>query len=170
MGFLGEAAVGKSSIVLRFVKDEFSLGSESTIGAAFLTAQIDINERQTVKYEIWDTAGQERFHSLAPMYYRGAQAAIVVYDITSPSSFERAKAWVSELQVEGNPDVVIALAGNKADMEDSRAISEGQGKVYAEKLGLVFMECSAKTKLGLVFMECSAKTGQNVKELFNEVA
>jgi len=57
--FLGEAAVGKSSIVLRFVKDEFSLGSESTIGAAFLTAQIDINERQTVKYEIWDTAGQE---------------------------------------------------------------------------------------------------------------
>mmetsp|Transcript_33239 Transcript_33239/g.56783 ORF Transcript_33239/g.56783 Transcript_33239/m.56783 type:complete len:202 (+) Transcript_33239:28-633(+) len=155
--FLGEAAVGKSSIVLRFVKDEFSLGSESTIGAAFLTAQIDINERQTVKYEIWDTAGQERFHSLAPMYYRGAQAAIVVYDITSPSSFERAKAWVSELQVEGNPDVVIALAGNKADMEDSRAISEGQGKVYAEKLGLVFMECSAKT-------------GQNVKELFNEVA
>mmetsp|Transcript_40015 Transcript_40015/g.61484 ORF Transcript_40015/g.61484 Transcript_40015/m.61484 type:complete len:171 (+) Transcript_40015:24-536(+) len=154
--FLGEAAVGKSSIVLRFVKDEFSQNSESTIGAAFLTAQIDINERQTVKYEIWDTAGQERFHSLAPMYYRGAQAAIVVYDITSPASFDRAKSWISELQVEGNPDVVIALAGNKADMEDARAVSDGQAQVYAEKLGLVFLECSAKS-------------GKNIKELFNEV-
>uniref|UniRef100_A0A7S4M6H2 Uncharacterized protein n=2 Tax=Vannella robusta TaxID=1487602 RepID=A0A7S4M6H2_9EUKA len=91
------------------------------------------------------------------MYYRGAQAAIVVYDITSSNSFDRAKAWISELQVEGSPDVVIALAGNKADMEDARAVSEGQAQVYAEKLGLVFMECSAKS-------------GKNVKELFNEVA
>ena len=72
---LGESAVGKSSLVLRFVKGQFHEYQESTIGAAFLT--------QTVKFEIWDTAGQEGYHSLAPMYYRGAQAAIVVYDITN---------------------------------------------------------------------------------------
>merc|ERR1719515_442416 len=85
---LGEAAVGKSSLVLRFVKGHFQDYQESTIGAAFLTQTVCF-EDITVKFEIWDTAGQERYHSLAPMYYRGAQAAIVVYDITNPDTFGR---------------------------------------------------------------------------------
>uniref|UniRef100_A0A6I8N1J8 RAB5B, member RAS onco family n=1 Tax=Ornithorhynchus anatinus TaxID=9258 RepID=A0A6I8N1J8_ORNAN len=79
---LGESAVGKSSVVLRFVKGQFHEYQESTIGAAFLTQSVCLDDT-TVKFEIWDTAGQERYHSLAPMYYRGAQAAIVVYDITN---------------------------------------------------------------------------------------
>nr|KAF6309077.1 hypothetical protein mPipKuh1_009182 [Pipistrellus kuhlii] len=79
---LGESAVGKSSLVLRFVKGQFHEYQESTIGAAFLTQTVCLDDT-TVKFEIWDTAGQERYHSLAPMYYRGAQAAIVVYDITN---------------------------------------------------------------------------------------
>merc|ERR1712137_20550 len=87
---LGESAVGKSSLVLRFVKGQFLDFQESTIGAAFLTQTVCLNDT-TVKFEIWDTAGQERYHSLAPMYYRGAQAAIVVYDITNADSFDRAK-------------------------------------------------------------------------------
>lgn len=116
---LGESAVGKSSLVLRFVKGQFHEYQESTIGAAFLTQTICI-EDTVVKFEIWDTAGQERYainmitkyeinnhnnlhiiyyryHSLAPMYYRGAQAAIVVYDIQNQDSFQRAKTWVKEL-------------------------------------------------------------------------
>lgn len=75
--------LGKSSLVLRFVKGQFHEYQESTIGAAFLTQTIAVDENTVVKFEIWDTAGQERYHSLAPMYYRGAQAAIVVYDITN---------------------------------------------------------------------------------------
>uniref|UniRef100_A0A1A8PWQ3 RAB5C, member RAS oncogene family n=2 Tax=Nothobranchius rachovii TaxID=451742 RepID=A0A1A8PWQ3_9TELE len=82
---LGESAVGKSSLVLRFVKGQFHEFQESTIGAAFLTQTVCLDDT-TVKFEIWDTAGQERYHSLAPMYYRGAQAAIVVYDITNKAS------------------------------------------------------------------------------------
>jgi small GTP-binding protein len=78
----GESAVGKSSIVLRFVKDQFDSYRESTIGAAFLTQTISLDENTTVKFEIWDTAGQERYKSLAPMYYRNANCAVVVYDIT----------------------------------------------------------------------------------------
>jgi GTPase SAR1 family protein len=74
--------VGKSSIVLRFVKDQFDSYRESTIGAAFLTQTISLDENTTVKFEIWDTAGQERYKSLAPMYYRNANCAVVVYDIT----------------------------------------------------------------------------------------
>lgn len=94
---LGESAVGKSSLVLRFVKGQFHEYQESTIGAAFLTQTVSMEDSE-VKFEIWDTAGQERYNSLAPMYYRGAQAAIVVYDILNQDSFQRAQTWVSELQ------------------------------------------------------------------------
>lgn len=84
---LGEAAVGKSSLVLRFVNGEFQDNKEPTIGAAFLTQKCKLDDKIIKLYtvlisEIWDTAGQERFHSLAPMYYRNAQAAVVAYDIT----------------------------------------------------------------------------------------
>mmetsp|Transcript_5590 Transcript_5590/g.18942 ORF Transcript_5590/g.18942 Transcript_5590/m.18942 type:complete len:136 (+) Transcript_5590:472-879(+) len=128
---------GKSSLVLRFVKGQFFDYQESTIGAAFLTKTIpDLN----VKFEIWDTAGQERYHSLAPMYYRGAAAAVVVYDITSADSYERAKSWVSELQRQGNPNLVIALAGNKADLSSNRVVEADDAQAYAEENNLHFLE------------------------------
>jgi GTPase SAR1 family protein len=196
---------------------------ESTIGAAFLTQTVSVND-STVKFEIWDTAGQERYHSLAPMYYRGALAAIVVrvsrlqhewrsadraalggswlrrvvypqrvvplrghlnqlvsdcsmlllpspahsqptssppprsvltprwftrdpqvYDITSVDSFNRAKSWVRELQRQANPALVMALAGNKSDKDDERAVPAEEAQAYADENGLFFMETSAKT-------------------------
>ena len=109
---LGESAVGKSSLVLRFVKREFHEFQESTIGASFLTDAVQIDDT-TVKFEIWDTAGQERYRSLTPMYYRNAQAALIVYDITSKDSFLKAQNWVRELQRQANANIVIALVGNK---------------------------------------------------------
>jgi small GTP-binding protein len=105
---LGDTAVGKSCLVVRFVRDEFFEFQEPTIGAAFLTQTVALDDA-TVKFEIWDTAGQERYRSLAPMYYRGAAAAIIVYDITNPDSFAGAKSWVKELQRRGDTSVVIAL-------------------------------------------------------------
>jgi len=118
---LGESAVGKSSLVLRFVKGQFHEYQETTIGAAFLTQTVTV-DGVTVKFEIWDTAGQERYHSLAPMYYRGAQAAIIVYDITNRDTFERAKSWVKELDRQARKDIVIALAGNKFDLSNKRMV------------------------------------------------
>lgn len=153
---LGESAVGKSSLVLRFVKGQFHEYQESTIGAAFLTQTVCIDDT-TVKFEIWDTAGQERYHSLAPMYYRGAQAAIVVYDVTSTDTFARAKTWVKELQRQANPNIVIALAGNKADLAGKRAVDFEEANAYAEDNGLLFMETSAKT-------------AKNVNEIFLAIA
>ncbi|CAO0792711.1 unnamed protein product [Mucor circinelloides] len=119
---LGESAVGKSSLVMRFVKDHFDEYRESTIGAAFLAQTVTLDDNTIVKFEIWDTAGQERYKSLAPMYYRNANCAVVVYDITQASSLEKAKAWVNELQRQADPNIVIALAGNKCDLEARRAI------------------------------------------------
>jgi small GTP-binding protein len=153
---LGETSVGKSSLVIRFVKGQFHEYQESTIGAAFLTQTVVVGD-YTVKFEIWDTAGQERYHSLAPMYYRGAAAAIVVYDITSAPSFVRAKTWVKELQRQGSQDVVIALAGNKVDREAERKVSADEARKYAEENGLAFIETSAKTNI-------------NVRELFLAIA
>jgi Ras-related protein Rab-5C len=166
---LGEAAVGKSSLVLRFVNDDFQENKEPTIGAAFLTQKCNLPTR-TIKFEIWDTAGQERFASLAPMYYRNAQSALVVYDITKPTSLTKAKHWVAELQRQASPGIVIALVGNKLDLagvaddaedeeavEDRRAISTAEAKAYAEEEGLLFYETSAKT-------------GENVQAVFEAIA
>ncbi|KAL3345645.1 hypothetical protein AABB24_024547 [Solanum stoloniferum] len=118
---LGDMGAGKSSLVIRFIKGQFLEFQESTIGAAFFSSTLAVNNA-TVKFEIWDTAGQERYHSLAPMYYRGAAAAIIVYDITSSDSFAKAKKWVQELQKQGNSNMIMALAGNKADLEDRRNV------------------------------------------------
>lgn len=96
-----------------------------------------------------DTAGQERYHSLAPMYYRGAQAAIVVYDIQNSDSFVRAKNWVKELHRQASPNIVIALAGNKADLANNRVVDYEEAKQYAEENGLLFMETSAKTAVNV---------------------
>ncbi|XP_054859331.1 ras-related protein Rab-5B [Eublepharis macularius] len=145
---LGESAVGKSSLVLRFVKGQFHEYQESTIGAAFLTQSVCLDDT-TVKFEIWDTAGQERYHSLAPMYYRGAQAAIVVYDITNQETFARAKTWVKELQRQASPNIVIALAGNKADLANKRMVEYEEAQAYADDNSLLFMETSAKTAMNV---------------------
>lgn len=153
---LGDAAVGKSCLVVRFVRDEFYEFQEPTIGAAFLTQTVALDDA-TVKFEIWDTAGQERYRSLAPMYYRGAAAAIVVYDITDPDSFAGAKSWVKELQRRGDPNVIIALAGNKADLEARRKIPIEEAEAYAEQNGILHLVTSAKE-------------GTNVKNLFVEIA
>jgi small GTP-binding protein len=153
---LGEAAVGKSSCVERFAKNEFFEFQQPTIGAAFTTQTVRL-DKDVIKFEIWDTAGQERYHSLAPMYYRGAAAALVVYDITSEESFQRAQTWIEELHRQGNPDIVIGLAGNKCDLESRREVSTEELKEYA-------------TANQCIFCETSAKTGENIVAIFRSIA
>ncbi|KAL0950997.1 hypothetical protein HGRIS_007741 [Hohenbuehelia grisea] len=190
----GEAAVGKSSVVLRFVSNEFQANKEPTIGAAFLTQKCRLEDR-VLRYEIWDTAGQERFHSLAPMYYRNAQAAVVVYDITKASSLEKAKSWVKELQRQANPNIVIALAGNKVDLVQAPPSDGGAGSGESEdeaddatatpgeaaaapeggepaSLRQVPREEAQAyaTEAGLLFFETSAKTGEGIVDIFTEIA
>ncbi|EIM92374.1 GTP-binding protein RAB5 [Stereum hirsutum FP-91666 SS1] len=154
---LGESAVGKSSLVLRFVKDQFDDYRESTIGAAFLTQTVNLDDGMTVKFEIWDTAGQERYKSLAPMYYRNANCAVVVYDITQSASLEKARNWIRELQRQADPSIVIALCGNKSDLAARRQVTQEEAQKYAEEEGLMWAETSAKS-------------GEGVSDIFTAIA
>lgn len=147
--------------------------------AAFLTQKAHLATR-TIKFEIWDTAGQERFASLAPMYYRNAQAALVVYDVTKPSSLVKARHWVAELQRQASPGIVVAVAGNKVDLVDESkpadsAETEGEGEGAEEneeggrKVAREEAEKFAEEE-GCLFFETSAKTGVNVAEVFTAIA
>lgn len=153
---LGDTSVGKSCLVGRFVKNTFLEFQESTIGAAFMTQSIKLDD-YTVKFEIWDTAGQERYRTLAPMYYRGSAAAVIVYDITLKESFQQAKGWIQELQSYVDPNIVLALAGNKFDLGDHREVETEVAQEFAKANNCIFMETSAKT-------------GHSVHELFTEIA
>lgn len=153
---LGESGVGKSSLVLRLVKDEWLENQHSTVGASFFRYSCMPDEKTTVNFDIWDTAGQERYKSLASMYYRGSAAALVVYDITSTESIERAKFWIRELKA-NSPDTVVCLVGNKSDLEQQRKVTPEDGQAYA-------------SELGLLFSEASAKDGSKVQKVFEMVA
>ncbi|WWC68078.1 uncharacterized protein I206_101997 [Kwoniella pini CBS 10737] len=154
---LGESAVGKSSLVLRFVRNEFSDFRESTI-AAFLTQTVSLDDSTSIKFEIWDTAGQERYKSLAPIYFRNSNAAVIVYDITQ-ASFEKARSWVRELQRQADPSIVIMLVGNKLDLESQRKTPREMGERFAQEEGLLFAEASAKSGDGVegLFMDIAKK-------------
>ncbi|XP_066288862.1 ras-related protein Rab-22A-like [Branchiostoma lanceolatum] len=141
---LGDSGVGKSSLVVRFVTDTFTANLESTIGASFMSKTLVVNDT-SYKFQIWDTAGQEKYRGLAPMYYRGAAAAIVVYDVTREGSFQTLKDWIRELKQYGADNIVLAIAGNKCDLEDLREVSTRTASEYAEENNAIFCETSAKT-------------------------
>merc|ERR1719471_1599048 len=153
---LGDTQVGKSSTVIRFVKNEFDQYRYPTIGATFLTQSVNL-ENYTVRFEIWDTAGQEKYRSLAPLYYRGAHAALIVYDLTNKESFQNAKTWVEEVRKQEGDHVVIGLAGNKSDLAERRAVPTEDGESFA-------------SEGGFVFKETSAKTGMNIQDIFRLIA
>eukprot|EP00878_Enallax_costatus_P003497 GHUV01003710.1.p1 GENE.GHUV01003710.1~~GHUV01003710.1.p1 ORF type:complete len:219 (+),score=51.34 GHUV01003710.1:163-819(+) len=156
---LGDSGVGKSCLVLRYVRGQFDPNSKITVGAAFMSHNVLLPDGKSLKFEIWDTAGQERYLSLAPLYYRGAHAAAVVYDITNPESFEKAKYWIGELQKNASGSIVMVLVGNKTDLSEQREISTEEARAFADSQNMLFVESSAKTSGGVadIFEGVAAK-------------
>jgi len=154
---LGEGRVGKTSILLRFVENSYIEGRPSTLTASYLNKHVIVDDKREAHLSIWDTAGQERFHSLGPIYYRDAKGAILVYDITDQSTFDRVKSWTKELRkmVGDNTKICITIVGNKIDLERRRVVSQQSAKKYAEGVGATYFEVSAKTGRGVedVFQE-----------------
>ncbi|CAK0845168.1 unnamed protein product [Prorocentrum cordatum] len=154
--FLGEQAVGKTSVITRFMYDTFDINYQATIGIDFLSKTMYLEDR-TVRLQLWDTAGQERFRSLIPSYIRDSSGAIVVYDITNRASFLNTSKWIEDVRSERGTDVVIVLVGNKVDLTDRRQVTTEEGEQKAKENGVMFIETSAKM-------------GYNVKALFRQLA
>lgn len=158
---LGEGCVGKTSIILRYVENQFTerytVTNPSQCQAAFKTKRLNI-EGNSVNIAIWDTAGQEQYHSLAPIYYRDSHGAIIVYDITDQDSFNKACNWVKELRkVVG--DVPLCVVGNKSDLEKYRNVNQEEAEQYAASVNAKHYHTSAKLSKGLdvVFLDIARK-------------
>jgi small GTP-binding protein len=151
---MGASSVGKTSLVIRFSRNVFTPGQESTIGAAFISREVDIG-KSTVALHVWDTAGQERYRALVPRYSQGAAAIIIVFDLSDRDSLRSAQEWFAEAKENHPTGVVWFLVGNKCDLPIE--VDVEAARVFAEEQGLSYVETSAKT-------------GQNVSELFVEVA
>ncbi len=139
---IGDTGVGKTNILSRYINNEFSLATQSTVGVEFGSKIIKKNDK-LIKLQIWDTAGQERYKSITSAYYKGSKGAFVVYDISRKSTFENVDRWIEELKANGSEDVLIMLVGNKSDLEDKREVQTEDVIKKAEQFKIAFCETSA---------------------------
>ncbi|XP_048869851.1 ras-related protein Rab-37-like isoform X2 [Brienomyrus brachyistius] len=167
---LGDSAVGKTCFLVQFKDGTFLAGNFiATVGIDYRNKVVTVDNLK-VKLQIWDTAGQERFRSVTHAYYRDAQALLLLYDITSKSSFDNIRAWLTEIHEYAQKDVVIMLLGNKSDMVHERVIKQEEGQKLAREYGVPFMETSAKTGINveLAFLAVAKELKQRVSQQPNE--
>jgi Rab family protein len=145
---LGDSGVGKTSIVTQYVSGTLPESVSPTIGAAFVTKPVSI-EGQNLDLLIWDTAGQEVYRGLAPMYYRSAVIAVIVFDVTKQESYDSVSYWIRELQTNVVDDIVILVCGNKSDLDEKRAVQLQTALTFATERGALYAETSATTNSGI---------------------
>lgn len=170
---IGDSAVGKSQLLARFARNEFSLESKATIGVEFQTKTLTIDHKM-IKAQIWDTAGQERYRAVTSAYYRGAVGAMLVYDMTKRQSFDHMARWLEELRGHADKNIVIMLIGNKSDLGTLRAVPMEDAMEFAERENLCFIETSALeatnvesaflTVLSEIYSVISKRTLNNVND------
>ncbi|KIJ44245.1 hypothetical protein M422DRAFT_252256 [Sphaerobolus stellatus SS14] len=168
---IGDASVGKSSLLIRLTDQRFIANPDPTLGVEFGSKLIYIEEEdKTVKLQCWDTAGTESFRSITRSYYRGACGALVVYDVTSRESFEHARSWLADVRQYADPNLSCILVGNKVDLCDSPESEPSLTSMSRRKRREVTRETAelwAKEE-GMLFIETSAKSGDNVDEAFRQ--
>ncbi|EDV56818.1 ras-related protein RABF2a [Drosophila erecta] len=147
---LGSRGVGKTRLVIRYIKNTLHRKENEvpTIAVSFFTCNIILDEVK-IKLQIWDTAGQERYRAVAPMYYRNANAAILVFDLTQYKTFTEIKSWIQELHRNVQDPMILTLVGNKMDMQTQRAVSREEAFVFATSIGATYFETSTETDQGL---------------------
>ena len=149
---LGDTDVGKSSLILRYTEETFNSKLVNSIGVDFKMKKKEIDGK-IIKVQIWDTAGHERFRSITYSYYRGANAIIIVFDITDKKSFLSITEWLKQIEKHAKENVFKFLVGNKSDLAEERKVTFEEAKEYADKHDLPYIETSAKE-------------GININELF----
>ena len=139
---IGDTGVGKSNILSRYVKDEFSSNSKSTVGVELGIKFLKIKNTST-KIQIWDTAGQERYQAITSSYFRGSDGCFIVYDITNETSFNNIEKWFDKIHEENDKEIPVIIVGNKCDLENERKIPTEKAKEKAQNLKCAFYETSA---------------------------
>lgn len=139
---VGDSGVGKTNLLLRYLKNEFNTQTKATVGVEFGNTKVQI-DNALIKAQIWDTAGQERYRAITSAYYKGAHGALIVYDITRKDSFDSVEKWLSDLKNNGEEKMVIMAIGNKCDMVNERVISTQDGEAKAQRNNIAFLETSA---------------------------
>ena len=168
---IGDSAVGKSNILLRYIHDRFNEEFHSTIGVEFGAKNLQIDDK-IYRIQIWDTAGQETFRSITRAYYKNSVCACVVYDISNRTTFDNIKSWVEDCKKLSPKTVLMILVGNKIDLEDKREVTYDEGSIFAQKNGMIFFECSAKTGKNIeqIFMESTKEVSKRIKEGFYDLS
>lgn len=158
---LGDSGVGKTSLMHQYVSKKFSNQYKATIGADFLTKEVQVDDR-LVTMQIWDTAGQERFQSLGVAFYRGADCCVLVYDLTVAKTFDSMDSWRDEFLIQASPrdpdNFPFVVIGNKNDLENKRKVNRSRAEQWC------------KSKNNIPYHETSAATAQNVEAAFQEIA
>jgi small GTP-binding protein len=161
---IGDAAVGKSNLLLRYAHGQFKDEYQLTIGVEFGAKNISINDK-IYRIQIWDTAGQENFRSITRAYYKNSVCALVVYDITNRDSFNNISNWVEDCKNQSPKTIFMVLVGNKSDLNDKRVISVDEGRELAEKYNMIFFETSAKTgeNVDLIFFKSAEEIAKKIE-------
>jgi small GTP-binding protein len=147
---LGDSGVGKSNLLARFTKGVFLPHTKPTVGVEFASKTVQMENNKLVRAQIWDTAGQERYRLIASSYYRRALGALLVYDVTNRNSFDNLLKWLREVEEVADEDCLVMLVGNKIDLHrQTRAVSLQDGRDFAMRHKVAFIETSAKDDIGV---------------------
>ena len=147
---LGESAVGKTSIITRFVENKFKQDVMSSLSANFISKKVDIGKNQFIKFDIWDTAGQEKYRALTKIFYQDSKIVILVYDITNKNTFNELKNyWYEKVKENSANDVIFAIAANKCDLYENEQVEKTEGEKFAKEIGAIFHETSALNSNGI---------------------
>jgi small GTP-binding protein len=139
---IGESGTGKSCILHQFIENKFKKNLNQTVGVEFGCKHLEICNKK-IKLQIWDTAGQERFRSVTKSYYRGAAAAILVYDITNIESFSRLSTWINDARSLSRQDISMIVLGNKSDLVNARAVNFIEASQFCQENNVPLLETSA---------------------------
>ena len=169
---IGESGVGKTSIISQFIDKVFENDPQSTIGGTFSTKKIQCGNGKLLNLEIWDTAGQERYRSVTKMFYKDANAALLIYDITNKISFEEIqKYWIVQVKESAPENIILAIVGNKLDLFENEKVDEKKAKDFAKKNNAFFALTSAKNTSGIedLFLEIAKKySGSDIVSIIQE--
>ncbi len=145
---IGEQAVGKSSLINQYIEGKFEENLLCAAGLDLKKKIIKINDK-SVKLMIYDSAGHERFRTLSKNQINSSKGILIVYDVTEKESFEALNFWMKSFKENANKDAICLIIGNKIDLKDKRIIEYNEGKNFAEKYGVKFIETSAKSAEGV---------------------